>query len=55
MVRTDKRLLLNHLLSPGEANVVADVLSRKSGGSLAVLITQQPRLLKGLENMQIGV
>ena len=40
---------------PGKANIVADVLSQKSGGSLAVLITQQPKLLKELEGMQLEV
>ena len=40
---------------PGKANVVADALSRKSGVSLAALITQQPMLLKEFERMQIEV
>ena len=31
------------------------LLSRKSGGSLATLITRQPSLLKEIENMQIEV
>ena len=29
---------------PGKANVVADALSRKSGGTLAALMTRQERL-----------
>jgi len=40
---------------PGKANVVADALSRKSGGSLAVLLTQQTGLLKEIEKMQLEV
>ena len=35
----------------GKANVVADALSRKSGGSLAALLTQQTSLLKEIEKM----
>ena len=34
---------------------MADLVSRKSGGSLAALITCQPRLLRDLEEMQVGV
>ena len=40
---------------PGKANVVADVLSRKSGGTVATLITRQTRLLRDLEEMQVEV
>jgi len=40
---------------PEKANVVADALSQKSGGSQAVLMTQQSRLLKELERMQLEV
>jgi len=36
---------------PGKANVVVDTLSRKSGGSIAALITRQPKLLKDLEEL----
>jgi len=36
-------------------NVVADVLSQKSGGSLAALLTSQASLLKELVKMQIEV
>jgi len=38
---------------PDKANVITNALSLKSGGSLAALITQQPRLLRDLEKMQI--
>ena len=38
-----------------EANVVVDASSRKSEGSLAILITRQPRLLKNLKGMQIEI
>ena len=40
---------------PGKANVVADALSRKSDGSLAVMITRQAKLLRDLEELQIKV
>ena len=40
---------------PGKANVVADALSRKSGGSLAVLLTQQSDLLREMERMQLEI
>ena len=40
---------------PGKANVMADALSRKSGGSLAAMITRQPKLLRNLEELQIEV
>ena len=36
-------------------HVVVDTLSRKSGGSLAALLTGQSRLLRDLEEMQIDV
>ena len=35
----------------GKANVVADLLSEKSGGSMASLITKQLRLLRDLEEL----
>ena len=38
---------------PRKANVVADALSRKFGGSMAALITRQTRLLRDLEEMQV--
>ena len=40
---------------PGKANVVADALSRKSGGSLAVLLTQKSELLREMERMQLEI
>ena len=40
---------------PGKANVVADALSQKSGGTVATLITRQTRILRDLEEMQIEV
>ena len=40
---------------PRKANVVADALSRKSGGSVAAPITRQTRLLSDLEEMQVEV
>ena len=40
---------------PKKANVVSDVLSQKSEGSLAVLLTRQPRLLRDLKKMQIDI
>jgi len=40
---------------PGKANVFVDALSRKSEGSLAAIITQQSRLVKELEMMQLEV
>jgi len=40
---------------PGKANVVIDALSRKSGGSLAALLTMQIGLLKEIEKMQLEV
>ena len=40
---------------PGKANMVADVLSRKFDGSLAEMITKQPKLLRDLEELQIEV
>ena len=43
------------LYHPGKANVVADALSRKSGGTLAILMTRQARILRDLEEMQIEV
>ena len=36
---------------PGKANVMADALSRKSGGSLTALLTGQSILLRDLEKM----
>ena len=39
----------------GKANVVIDALSRKLEGSLAAIITQQSRLVKELEMMQLEV
>ena len=35
--------------------MIADALSRKSGGSLAALITKQSRLLGDLKEMQIEI
>lgn len=40
---------------PGKANVVADALSRKAVGQLAVLITMQDQLLKDFENLHLEV
>ena len=40
---------------PRKANVVADALSRKSGGAVAALITCPTRLLRDLEEMQVEV
>jgi len=40
---------------PGNANVVADVLSRKSMGSVAYLLTQEKRLLRELYALQTEV
>jgi len=40
---------------PGKTNVVANALSRKSGGSLAALLTQQSSLLREIEKMQMEV
>ena len=40
---------------PGKANVVANALSRKFGGSLAVLLTQQTGMLQEMERMQLEV
>ena len=40
---------------PGKANVVADALSRKSGGSVAVLLTQRDELLKDIERLQLEI
>ena len=40
---------------PGKANVMADALSRKSGGTMATLITRQARILRDLEEMQVEV
>jgi len=40
---------------PGKANLVADALSRKSGGSVATLITHQTRLLRDLKELQVKV
>ena len=40
---------------PGKANVVADTLSRKSGGIMATLITRQAKILRDLEEMQVEV
>jgi len=39
----------------GKANVVADALSRKSTRSVAYLLTQEKRLLKELDVLQIEV
>ena len=39
----------------GKANAVADALSRKSGGFLVALLTQQPNLLREIEKMQIEI
>ena len=39
----------------GKANIVADALSRKSGGSSVALITKQPGILIDLEEMRIEV
>jgi len=49
----DYDLTINYHLK--KANVVANALSQKSGGSLTVLRTQQSRLLNDLEEMQIEV
>jgi len=35
--------------------MVTDVLSKKSGGSLAAMITRQSKLLRDLEELQIEV
>ena len=40
---------------PGKVNVVPDALSRKSTGSVAYLLTQEVRLLKELDVIQIEV
>jgi len=40
---------------PEKANMVADVLSRKSMGSVACLVTQEKRLLRELDALQIEV
>jgi len=40
---------LNIQHQPRKANVVADALSRKSEGSLAAIITHQPRLMRVLK------
>ena len=40
---------------PGKANIVADVLSRKPRGTLAVFTSIDPYLLKELEKLQIEV
>ena len=40
---------------PGKANVVADALSQKLGGTMATLITRQARILRNLEEMQVEV
>ena len=40
---------------PGKANVVVDALSRKSTRSVACLLTQEKRLLKELDMLQIEV
>ena len=55
MVETDKRLCLTIHYHLRKVNVVVDALSRKSGESPAVLITQQSWLLKELEGMQLEV
>ena len=55
MIGTDKRLRLTIHYHSRKANVVDDALSRKSGVSLVILITQQPWLLKELEEMQLEV
>jgi len=39
----------------GKANVVANALNRKSTGSVAYLLTQEKRLLKELDVLQIEV
>ena len=36
---------------PRKANAVDDTLSRKSSGSLAALLTRQPKLLRDLEEL----
>lgn len=43
------------LYHPGKANVVADALSRKSRGTLAVLLTKEKRILKDLESLGLEV
>jgi len=40
---------------PGKANMVADALSRKSTSSIACLLTQEKRLLRELDTLQIEV
>ena len=40
---------------PEQDNVVVDALSWKSGGSLSILVTHQPKLLRDLEEMQVEV
>ena len=46
---------LNNHYNPGKANVVVDALSRKFGGYLVALLTQQLSLLREIEKMQIEV
>ena len=48
VVRADERLRINIQYHPGKVNVVVDALSQKLGGSLAALLTRQPRLLRDL-------
>jgi len=40
---------------PGKPNVVADALSRKSTSSLGCLLTQERRLSRELDTLQIKV
>jgi len=40
---------------PGKANIVVDALSRKSTGLLAYLLTQEKKLLKEFEELQIRI
>ena len=55
MARTKKDYDITIQYHPGKANVVANALSRKSGGTMATLITRQARMLRDLEEMQIEV
>jgi len=40
---------------PGKANIVADALSKKSTTTMSCLLTQEKRLLKELDMLQIEV
>jgi hypothetical protein len=40
---------------PGKANIVADALSRKSGSSMASLITKQPEIFEDIRKMDLHV